>query len=144
MSFNGDKYYFNQSETWVIKKGQTTCPNCGRELVANELFGGIKCPKCIATIQHAPLLVPNWFERGHIEEFAKRKLTDDEWEVVLKRCGDDLCDHISEMVKEWAEDVLPEYIDNETKEAQDAFAEWMNERARAREAANNPIDFDAA
>lgn len=50
-------------------------------------------------------LVPNWFNKGHIESFMKRKLTDQQFKEILEYYDDSgICDHISQDIREWIGD----------------------------------------
>ena len=45
--------------------------------------------------------VPNWYNKGHFEDFMGRKLTTKQFRLLKHRASEDLMDHISNEVREY-------------------------------------------
>lgn len=62
---------------------QTIIPNCGRGLV-----------------------VPNWFDKENMEDLWGHSITDEQFADLCRTIPDNLCDAVSALVRDAAEEIL--------------------------------------
>jgi hypothetical protein len=58
------------------------------------------------------ILIPNYFDKKHVEGFMNSKLNDDQFRKIIQFCNDhNLYDKITETTREFLNDNLDEIID---------------------------------